>query len=722
MDDALQLFHPQVRLWFRERHGTPTDVQRLAWPAIAGGRHVLATAPTGSGKTLAAFLWALDRLARGAWAPGAVRVLYVSPLRALAHDIRRNLTGPLQEIARRFAAAGESLPPIRAALRTGDTPPCQRRRLVTRPPEILITTPESLNLLLSSPGGTRIMTGVATVILDEVHALVGNKRGTHLITAVERLTRLSGEFQRIALSATVRPLETVAEWVGGQVLEEQPGSGPERPGFRRRQVDLVDPAASKAISVSVRMPTGDGACSGADRDAVLADPPTVWERLTQLLVARIRGNRSTLIFGNSRRIVERVARLVNEAAGEQLVFAHHGSLSREVRESVEERLKAGQLAGIVATSSLELGIDVGTVDEVVLVGTPPSISSAIQRVGRSGHGVGEVSRGIFHPYHPRDLLQAAVVSRGLMARDVEPLEPPRAPLDVLAQVILSMVAVERWSLDELFDFVRRSHPYRDLTRRLFDLVVQMLAGRYAGSRVAALASRVAIDQLSGTIEARPGAAQHLWTSGGTIPDRGTFKLRVEGAAGKAALIGELDEEFVWERSEGDSFTLGVQSWRIRRITASDVFVVPARGRPGMTPFWRGEERDQSGWLWERVGALLEEAQRRRDDASLVEELEHVSGLDRASAGALLAFLSRQREASHAPLPHRHHVLMERTTESLTIVHTTWGGRVNRPFAMALVAALRERHGVEAHAFHDDVCVVLEMPEGAPALDLVGLVR
>ena len=378
--DPLAVFHPIVRQWFAERVGEPTAVQRLAWQRIAAGEHVLATAPTGSGKTLAAFLWAIDRLLTGALPTGAVRVLYVSPLKALGNDIRRNLTAPLAELKECFDAAGAPMPEIRVLVRSGDTPAEERARMARWPPEILVTTPESLNIMLTSRRGRELLAGVATVILDEVHAVVGAKRGVHLITAVERLARLAGEVQRIALSATVRPLDRVARWVGGAALETVGGEYVHCP----RPVAVIAPPATKAYDIEVRFP------AASDPDAA---PDRVWEGVVGEIRGALSRNRSTLVFGNSRRVVEKLTRLVNEDADAELAWSHHGSLSREIRTVVEERLKAGELSGIVATSSLELGIDIGALDEVVLVQAPPTVAAAVQRIGRSGHAVGAASRG-----------------------------------------------------------------------------------------------------------------------------------------------------------------------------------------------------------------------------------------------------------------------------------------------------------------------------------------
>ncbi len=710
---TLAVFHPLIRQWFAERVGEPTEVQRLAWPRIADGGHVLVTAPTGSGKTFAAFLWALDRLLSGAWSGGAVRVLYVSPLKALNNDIRRNLLGPLEELTARFEAAGEPAPDVRVLTRSGDTPAEERARMARRPPEILITTPESLNILLTSRRGRAMLSGLATVILDEIHAVVSSKRGVHLISAVERLVHLSGEFQRLALSATIRPLARVAEWVGGF---EVGGRGVEAT-YRRRPVAIVEAPPSKKYRLEVRFP-GDGG------DARGVAPDAVWSWLVAELGGPLARNRSTLIFANSRRLVEKVTRLVNEERPAETVYSHHGSLSREVRAVVEERLKSGELRGIVATNSLELGIDIGALDEVVLVQTPPTIASAIQRIGRAGHAVGETSRGTFLPLFPRDLVSAAVVVRAVREGAIESVRPVEGALDVLAQVILSMTAGESWRVDELFAALRSCDPYHALSRRQFDLVLEMLAGRYAEVRVRELKPLVALDRVDGTVRALPGAERMVYLSGGTIPDRGYYHLRV---ADSGALLGELDEEFVWERSVGDTFTLGVQTWRIDQVTHNDVLVRPAHARQAMAPFWRADERDRGFELAERIGLFLEAAEDALGDPRFRRRLEEEHALGPAAAGALLRYLEAQKAATGA-LPHRHRLVAERVADpqgtgerTQTILHTFWGGRVNRPFAMALQAAWRGRHGVPLEVIHDDDCVVVSTSGPVGVEELLALV-
>ena len=708
VQEALAPFHPLIREWFEMELGQPTDVQAKAWPEIAAGKHVLATAPTGSGKTLTAFLWALNQLISGEWELGQTRVLYISPLKALNNDIQRNLIQPLEALKQKFEKAGEEFPNIRVQTRSGDTSQTDRRRMLRNPPEILITTPESLNLLLSSVHGRQMLTGLKSVILDEIHGVIGGRRGTYLLTAVDRLVPLAGEFQRVALSATVKPLETVAAFVGGLVQEGE--------RYVPREVMQIDSAIQKEYKLSVFFPAGTDE-RGSDE--------TLWEPLVEQFKDIIEKNTSTLFFVNNRRLCEKLAYKINFKQPAPLAYAHHGSLSREIREEVESKLKGGELKAIIATNSLEMGIDIGSLDEVVLVQAPPGIASAIQRIGRAGHQVGEASRGLLIPTHSRDFLESAVLAKNIRSRNIEPLKPLEGPLDVLAQVLLSMVGVEEWDLDALYDFIRTSYPYRNLGQKEFDLVLAMLAGRYADSRLRELKPRISIDRLDNTARARPGALMALYLSGGVIPDRGYFNLRHEKSN---ARIGELDEEFVWEARVGQNFTLGAQSWKVKKITHNDVFVVPAPKDGNNFPFWIAEDNSRDFHFSEAIGNFLEEAENQLSSNEWAAHLSDELQLNDVSVEQLLDFLKRQKERTGQALPHRHHILVEHVKSgpgtqegNQVVVHTGWGGKVNRPFAMALDAAWEKRfgHRLEVHVSND--CIVLMVPAEVSSAEMLSLV-
>ncbi len=722
---ALGLFHPVIQRWFRARFGEPTDIQEEAWARIARGEHLLITAPTGSGKTLGAFLWAIHTLIEGrAEQP---RVLYISPLKALNNDIRRNLEEPLAELEAAFAREGIPFPNVRVAVRSGDSLAAERRRMLREPPEIFITTPESLNILLTSRSGRRALLGFGTVILDEIHAVASTKRGVYLMTAIERLARMNGEFQRIALSATVHPLEAVARFVGGREWLGRAADGAahlrddgaDEEAYRERPVAIVRSGIRKPFDIQATAP-----------GAVSDNEDAFWRAMAKDFLAIVARNRSTLFFCNSRRMSEKVTRLINETAGRDVAYAHHGSLSREIREIVEQRFRAGELAAIVATSSLELGIDIGAVDEVVLIQTPSSVSAAVQRIGRSGHRVGGIPRGTFYPLHGRDLADAAALAQGIEEQDIETAAIVEKPLDVLAQTILSMTAQEARTLDEIFSELRCAWPYRALTREEFDLVVQMLAGRYADARIRELRPRLLVDGIRGTAHAREGVASLLYLSGGVIPDRGYFQLRL---AGSNARLGELDEEFVWERRVGDVFPFGNQAWQIERITPNEVEVVPASTRLGIVPFWRAEEVTRSFHLSERIGAFLEEADRQlvaaaSDTRAYRDTLIKRHHLDERAAERLIELLSRQRASTGTSLPHRHHLLIEHFQDPSdtsgarqTVLHTMWGSAVNRPLALALGAAWEREYGYPLECYVNNDCILLNLPHEFHREQLVGLV-
>ena len=703
-------FHPLLGEWFYQRYSEPTDVQLQVWGRISRGEHVLVSAPTGTGKTLAAFLWFLNQLITARLTVARTSVLYVSPLKALNNDIRQNLLQPLSELGDLFSTAGIPFPQIEVLTRSGDSTAAERRRIARHPPAILITTPESLNLMLTARSGREVLTSVCAVVLDEIHSVVGNRRGVHLITAVERLARLAGEFQRVALSATIRPLDVVAGFVGGCALSTRG----DRAACRGRTVSVVQSAGRKKYGISVE--------ASSMKEADPADP---WTPLVEELRHVLATHRSTLVFVNGRRLCEFLTTRINGEENPPLAYAHHGSLSRETRLEVEQKLKRGELRAIVATSSLELGIDVGAVDHVVLVQAPPTVAAAVQRLGRAGHQVGVASEGTLMPTHERDLLDLAVLSRAVLRHEIEATRNIAAPLDVLAQVIVSMACAETWELDELFAEVRCSYPYRDLDRRQFDAVVQMLAGRYAQTRIRELKPRLSLDGLEGTAAAQRGAAQALYANGGTIPDRGYFQMR---HARSNARLGELDEEFVWENREGSRFSLGAQNWRVERITPSDVFVSPAP-HAAAAPFWKADAQDRGFHFAQEIGRFLEMAGARLEDAAFERQLQTEYALTPAAALQLLEYLRSQVKISGAELPHRHHLVVEHIESgpqgvpgNQLVLHTLWGGRVNRPFSLALEGAWEESFGLALESYPTNDGVYLVLPERAEGHQVMNLVH
>lgn len=703
-DSQLSRFHPILGNWFSNKFGTPTEVQEKAWSLIAARKHCLISAATGSGKTLAAFLWGINQLASGDWELGQTRLLYISPLKALNNDIRRNLLEPLGELRLHFEKEGHPWPEIRVMTRSGDTDQADRRKMLRHPPEILITTPESLNLLLTSRDGQQALLGVESLILDEIHSVVGSKRGVYLMTGVERLAHLNGEFQRIALSATVKPMDTVASYVGG--FEKGVPRGVER----------AESVVEKQYDILVNLPE-DIESRGEDED--------FWQPIVEDLKRLIAANDSTLIFVNSRMLSEKIAHRINLDEEKPIAYSHHGSLSREIRFSVEQRLKNGDLKAIVATNSLEMGIDVGALDCVVMIQCPNTISSAIQKVGRAGHQVGAVSHAVVYPSHSKDFLESAVLSDSIRKRDIESVVPVDAPLDVLAQVIVSILGTNSWDIDELFALLKDAYPYRGLRREAYDLVVNMLAGRYAGSRLRELKPRIAIDRTTNKLTNRKGALLAFYFSGGVIPDRGYFHLRLSG---DGARIGELDEEFVWEASEGDVFTLGVQSWQIEKITHNDVIVHPASARDMAPPFWKAERYDRDFHFSNRMGEFLEWANEQKDEDAFEKALKKRFRMSPKAAKSLQQFLVSQKKATGRDLPHRHHVLVEildvapgGSPGKQLIMHTHWGGKVNRPFALALDAAWAEAFSHRTEVYVNNDCVVVTLSEAVEVSEVLDLV-
>ena len=734
-DDPLEPFAPAVADWFRSAFAAPTPAQVGGWASISDGRHTLIHAPTGSGKTLAAFLWTLDRLAREPRPKTpAVRVLYVSPLKALIYDVERNLRAPLAGIRLAAERLGEPMLPIEVGVRTGDTPADERRHLVRNPPDILITTPESLYLILTSQAA-EILRGVEHVIVDEVHALAGTKRGAHLALSLERLEKLTAKPpQRIGLSATQRPVETIARFLGG--------IGPGRAG-ESREVRIVDAGSRKAMELSVRVPVEDMTRLGevppvhevpGGPIAEVGDPEarhSIWPAIHPQILQLIREHHSTIVFCNSRRLAERLANKLNELAGEELVRAHHGSLARDQRVGIEEALKAGRLPAIVATSSLELGIDMGAVDLVIQVESPASVASGLQRVGRAGHQVGEPSRGIFFPKYRGDLLETAVVTARMHEGSIEETKLPRNPLDVLAQQIVAMTVREAWAADELFEAVRRAAPYESLTRDAFEAVLGMLAGAYPSDEFAELKARVVWDRETGRVEGRRDARTVAITSGGTIPDRGLYPVFLVGEAGTPGRrVGELDEEMVYESRVGEVIALGATSWRVEEIRPDRVVVSPAPGVPGKIPFWHGDGLGRPIELGRALGAFVRELEadlaggergRGRARRRLLENHD----LDDLAAENVLSYLTEEREVAGS-LPTDRRIVVERFRDELgdwrIVILTPFGGRVHAPWALAIESRLAERLGGDAQTIWSDDGIAIRLPEGEASGDRDGAIR
>ncbi|MFI9006299.1 ATP-dependent helicase [Actinosynnema sp. NPDC053489] len=738
--DVLAAFSPATRQWFAGAFAAPTAAQEGAWQAAAAGEHALVIAPTGSGKTLAAFLWALDRLAatpKPAEPKRRCRVLYVSPLKALAVDVERNLRAPLAGIRQASHRLSLPEPDITVGMRTGDTPADARRAFARTPPDVLVTTPESLFLVLTS-AARESLRGVETVIVDEVHAVAGTKRGAHLALSLERLDALlERPAQRIGLSATVRPVEEVGAFLAGG-----------------RPVRVVQPKTAKTIEVRVEVPVEDmsvlgeptgevsGSAAGAEQRA------SIWPSVEQRVLELVRQHRSTIVFANSRRLAERLTARLNELAEEAeeqggpgggaerfpaeavgqsgvtaqrsptIARAHHGSMSREQRVVVEEELKSGRLPCVVATSSLELGIDMGAVDLVVQVEAPPTVASGLQRVGRAGHQVGAVSRGVVFPKFRGDLVSCAVVAERMRDGAIEAVRYPRNPLDVLAQHVVAMVALETWTVESLAGLVRRAAPFAALPESALQSVLDMLAGRYPSEEFGELRPRITWDRITGELRGRPGAQRLAVTSGGTIPDRGLFAVMTPPSErGPGSRVGELDEEMVYESRVGDTFLLGTSSWRVEDITHDRVIVVPAPGQPARMPFWKGDAPGRPLELGRALGRFLREVST-MDDARAAERTA-AAGLDAWATSNLLAYLGEQREATRH-VPNDRVVLVERFRDELgdwrLVVHSPFGAQVNAPWALAIAARLRERRGIEVQAAHSDDGIVVRLPD---AVDLDG---
>lgn len=795
MSDALQYFSPATRAWFEGAFVTPTRVQEEAWQAIRTGRHSLIVAPTGSGKTLAAFLWALDQLAHEApeqpevltpelsavlaaeeheaaeleQGPRRTRVIYLSPLKALGVDVERNLQGPLVGITQTARRLGHTVMRPRVAVRSGDTTPAERRRQRANPPDILITTPESLYLMLTSEARATL-TGVETVILDEVHAVAGSKRGAHLALTLERLDALlERPAQRIGLSATVRPLEEVARFLGGV----QPIHIVNPPSEKRFELlvrvpvpDMSDVGILRSTARDGDSPSGDlfddeaaGSAAASLRDPREPQEGSIWPHIEAAILERVLEHRSTIVFTNSRRLAERLTARLNELWEERcaaadtsrdlpertvpkrppaeqiaqsgqthgapalIARAHHGSVSKEARAEVEEALKTGALRCIVATSSLELGIDMGDVDLVIQLESPPSIASGLQRLGRAGHQVGVVSRGDLFPKHRADVLHSAVAAHEMTAGRIEALTIVENPLDVLAQQTIAAASIDELEVESWFDLVRRSAPFAKLPRSVFEATLDLLAGRYPSDAFAELRPRLVWDRDEGTLTGRPGAQRLAVTSGGTIPDRGMFGVFLaqgsdDDTTRGSLRVGELDEEMVYESRVGDVFALGATSWRIAEITHDRVIVTPAFGEPGRLPFWTGDTLGRPAELGEAIGRMTREIVHAMpaENASLPSDAP-LAGLavflDEHARTNLIAYLDEQR-SSTGHVPSDRTLLVERFRDELgdwrLVLHSPYGKPVHAPWALIVSDRITERFGVDASAVASDDGIIVRLPD------------
>ena len=714
--DPLQRFGAITHDWFTGTFAAPTAAQAGAWSAIADGHNTLVVAPTGSGKTLAAFLWAIDSLVENHGA--GTKVLYVSPLKALAVDVERNLRAPLAGVARLAENHGLPAPRISVGVRSGDTSPARRRELIAKPPDVLITTPESLFLMLTS-AARESLTAVQTVIVDEVHAVAGTKRGAHLALSLARLDELlERPAQRIGLSATVRPPEEVARFLSGQSA-----------------TTIVAPASDKTFALTVQVPVPD---------MVNPEDNTIWPEVEARIADLIESHTSSIVFANSRRLAERLTSRLNEIHAERsgmeleagpnhqvaggapahllgsgqtsgveplLARAHHGSVSKEQRAVVEEELKSGRLKAVVATSSLELGIDMGAVDLVIQVAAPPSVASGLQRIGRAGHQVGEVSSGVLFPKHRTELLGCAVAVERMLTGQIETTRVPANPLDILAQHTVAAAALEPLDADRWFDTVRRSAPFATLPRSAFEATLDLLSGKYPSTEFAELRPRLVYDRDRGILTARPGAQRLAVTSGGAIPDRGLFTVYLATEAEKPSRVGELDEEMVYESRPGDVISLGATSWRITEITHDRVLVIPAPGQPARLPFWRGDDVGRPAELGRALGAFTGELAGLERGA--FDKRCTALGFDQYATDNLWRLLDDQRSATTV-VPTDTTLLVERFRDELgdwrVILHSPYGLRVHGPLALAVGRRLRERYGIDEKPTASDDGVVVRLPD------------
>lgn len=706
-DAVFEKFSAATRSWFEASFVAPTKAQIGAWQTIQSGDHALVIAPTGSGKTLAAFLAAIDQLITAEpsdddTAKHRTKVLYISPLKALGVDVERNLTAPLVGITQTARGMGFEVPELRTGVRSGDTSARDRRRLITDPPDILITTPESLYLMLTSKA-RETLAGVETVIVDEVHALAGNKRGAHLAVSLERLDALLDQpAQRIGLSATVRPAEEVARFLGGV----QP-------------VTVVDGAEQKRWDITVAVPVAD--MTQPDTGASPEENVSMWPHVEAKIMELADQYRSMIVFVNSRRSAERLTASLNElweereaTDGEEFARTHHGSMSATARSEVEEGLKSGTLRCVVATSSLELGIDMGVVDAVVHLQAAPSVAAGLQRVGRAGHQVGEVSVGWFFPLHRADVVDAAVVTERMLAGAIEAIAIPANPLDVLAQHTIAAAAMDDLVDDQWLELIRRAAPFTTLSMDVYASVLDLLAGKYVSDEFSQLKPRVVWDREAGSLTARPGAQRLAVTSGGTIADRGLFGVYLATDTDGAKRVGELDEEMVYESRVGETIILGATTWQIEDITHDRVLVTPAFGRPGRLPFWRGDQPGRPLELGRATGAFRREA---LADPKIDERLQ-AAGLDDNARSNLLNYLTEQRDAT-GHLPTDTTILVERFRDELgdwrVILHSPFGKAIHAPWALVISERVKATYGFDANAMAGDDGIIVRIPatDGEP---------
>jgi ATP-dependent Lhr-like helicase len=699
-----EIFSQATIAWFDKVFSEPTAAQSFGWVSIASGEHTLIHAPTGSGKTLAAFLWSIDRMIVSPPPPPTerCRVLYISPMKALAYDIDRNLRAPLAGISAESARLGLEPPQVSVAMRTGDTPASERQAMKRHPPDILITTPESLYLMLTSQARD-VLSHVQTVIVDEIHAIAGSKRGTHLALSLERLDEICATPpQRIGLSATQQPLSAIAQFLGGGTTVD--GSWLPRP------VTIVDAPRDRDLDIEIVVPVPDMTRPDVGlTDASGPPTPSIWPAMYPRLLELVNEHRSTILFVNSRGLAERLAAELNRLAESEVAQAHHGSVSREQRLEIEDKLKKGELRAVVATSTLELGIDMAAVDLVLLVESPASVASGLQRVGRSGHQVGAASKAKVFPKHRGDLLETAVVVERMCAGEIESTSIPQNPIDVLAQHAVAMIAMEDWDVDAMYHLVKRSAPYATLSFDMFTATLDMLAGRYPSDDFAELRPRIVWDRASGVLSARSSARLLAVTNPGTIPDRGLYTVNLP----EGGRVGELDEEMVYESRPGDIFILGSTTWRISEITNDRVIVTPAPGAAAAKmPFWHGDGPGRPLELGRAVGAFT----RQIGALALADATDTLASryrLDPWAAANLAGFLGDERDATGA-LPTDRTIVVQRFRDEIgdwrIVVLSPFGGRVHAPWALAARHRYRTEQGGSVDVIWSDDGIMFRFPD------------